>query len=318
MNLSDLMSDKNYASISILIVTYNQHDVIGRNIESILAQRDYGLKEIVICDDNSTDNNWEIIQSYVEKYPEYIRAYRNNKNLGIYGNAMRAVSLRGDADLYMDNLAGDDALCDGFLKSTQEFIIQNNIDLTLPCCIYADYKVIRPDGSERIHKHDYAKKMVDAFRAKLRGRIGTRSLFVSRSVIDNYGKIIIDQGVHLAESMFDCQPMLNSRYNYYNNYCGSVYYSRIGISTKMKSADYYREAIHNYQMIPRLYSLCKQDLAFCKMYELYYQYLIKPSFLLFCSIMNQMTRAIDISVGFSMTSLLIMARDMVERTLNKS
>lgn len=312
------MSDKKYASISVLIVTYNQHDVIGRNIESIIAQRDYGLKEIVICDDNSPDNNWEIIQSYVEKYPKYIRAYRNDKNLGIYGNAMRAVSLRGEADLYMDNLAGDDALCDGFFKSTQEFIIKNNIDLTTPCCIFADYKAIKPDGSERLYKHAYAKNMKNAFRAKLRGRIGIRSLFVSKSVIDNYGVIILDQGVHLAETMFDFQPMLHSTYNYYNNYCGSVYYSRIGISTKMKSVDYYREAIHKYQMIPQLYTLCKQDRAFCKMYELYYQYLVSPSFLLICSILKQMIRAIDFHVGLSNTSLLIMAREITKRTLNKS
>ena len=54
-----------YKKISVLIVTYKQANVIGRNIESILQQKDYGLHEIVICDDCSPDNNWEVIQSYV-------------------------------------------------------------------------------------------------------------------------------------------------------------------------------------------------------------------------------------------------------------
>ncbi len=42
-----------YARINVLIVTYKQADTIGRNIESILCQKEYGLNEIVICDDLS-------------------------------------------------------------------------------------------------------------------------------------------------------------------------------------------------------------------------------------------------------------------------
>ena len=89
-----------YKKISVLIVTYKQANVIGRNIESILQQKDYGLHEIVICDDCSPDNNWEVIQSYVEKYPNIIRAYRNNPNLGIYGNSDKCALLHGDAELF--------------------------------------------------------------------------------------------------------------------------------------------------------------------------------------------------------------------------
>ena len=47
-----------YKKISVLIVTYKQADVIGRNIESIIQQKEYGLHEIIICDDCSPDNNW--------------------------------------------------------------------------------------------------------------------------------------------------------------------------------------------------------------------------------------------------------------------
>ena len=65
------------AKISVLIVTYKQADIIGRNLDSILEQKDDGLFEIVICDDCSPDNNWEIISEYVKKYPSIIRAYRN-------------------------------------------------------------------------------------------------------------------------------------------------------------------------------------------------------------------------------------------------
>ena len=134
-----------YKKISVLIVTYKQAKVIGRNIESILQQKDYGLHEIVICDDCSPDNNWEVIQGYVERYPNIIRAYRNNPNLGIYGNSNKLITLAGNADLFCW-LEGDDALCDGFFKKAQEVIVNNEIDLTKRVCIQADYKSITPEG----------------------------------------------------------------------------------------------------------------------------------------------------------------------------
>lgn len=96
-------------------MTYKQADVIGRNIESILQQREYGLHEIIVCDDCSPDNNWDVIQSYVKKYPNIIRAYRNITNLGIYGNSDKCASLHGDADLFCW-LEGDDALEPGVFK----------------------------------------------------------------------------------------------------------------------------------------------------------------------------------------------------------
>lgn len=72
--------------ISVIIVCYNFESYIGDCIESIVSQT-LAPKEIIICDDHSTDQSWDIIQSYTSKHPGLIRAVRQDKNLGAHDNA---------------------------------------------------------------------------------------------------------------------------------------------------------------------------------------------------------------------------------------
>ena len=49
--------------ISVIIPTFNRRDTIKRSIDSVLSQ-DYDNIELIIVDDNSTDNTKEIVESY--------------------------------------------------------------------------------------------------------------------------------------------------------------------------------------------------------------------------------------------------------------
>ena len=73
-------------SINVLILCYKQERIIGRAIESALCQKEWGLKNIIIQDDCSPDGTWEVLQEYARKYPDIVKPYRNEHNLGIYGN----------------------------------------------------------------------------------------------------------------------------------------------------------------------------------------------------------------------------------------
>ena len=57
-----------YPRISVVIITYKQQDLISRAIDSVLCQKEYGLKEIVISDDCSPDNTWSVLNNYSNKY----------------------------------------------------------------------------------------------------------------------------------------------------------------------------------------------------------------------------------------------------------
>lgn len=55
------------ASVSIVLCTYNGAKYLSEQLESILSQT-YPLHEIIIQDDNSTDETVNIIHEYASKY----------------------------------------------------------------------------------------------------------------------------------------------------------------------------------------------------------------------------------------------------------
>ena len=221
-----------YKKLSVLIVTYKQADVIGRNIESILQQKDYGLHEIVICDDCSPDNNWEVIQSYVEKYPNIIRAYRNNPNLGIYGNSDKCASLHGDADLFCW-LEGDDALEEGVFKKVQDYIAANDVDTNEAIGIFCDYSSVNPNGVKTLHPNSRITSGKAPLSLFIRGLVSWRASFFSLKVINKFTPTILNKGLALAEILFDSQWFRHVEKTYYCSVKGAIYFTEIGVSTQL-------------------------------------------------------------------------------------
>jgi glycosyltransferase involved in cell wall biosynthesis len=90
------------SSISVVMTTYNGSRFLVAQIESILNQTKCS-DEIVIVDDCSTDNSYEILQNYQLKYPGLIRAYQNTSRLGINKNFEKAAQLAtGDLIFFSD------------------------------------------------------------------------------------------------------------------------------------------------------------------------------------------------------------------------
>ena len=89
---------------TIAMVTYNSGKYLRAAIDSVLAQ-DFPDFELLICDDASKDDTWEIAASYSDRR---IRTYRNDTNLGEYLNRNKALGLaRGKHLMFLD---GDDYL----------------------------------------------------------------------------------------------------------------------------------------------------------------------------------------------------------------
>jgi len=61
----------------IIVPVYNAGEWIARCIDSILLQ-DYGSYELIVIDDCSTDNTWDIIKHY----PDRVRKFKNKKRIG--------------------------------------------------------------------------------------------------------------------------------------------------------------------------------------------------------------------------------------------
>ena len=66
--------------VSVIIALYNCEDKITRCIESIENQT-YKNIEIIVCDDCSTDNSFEVVKELTKKYDNIILVEKKVKEL---------------------------------------------------------------------------------------------------------------------------------------------------------------------------------------------------------------------------------------------
>ena len=78
--------------LSICIPTYNRADVLRHCIDAIVnhEQAKKGGIEIVVCDNDSTDNTQQMMSEYAQQYP-YIIYIRNKENLGVILNTLKVL-----------------------------------------------------------------------------------------------------------------------------------------------------------------------------------------------------------------------------------
>lgn len=88
--------------VSVLMTSYNREQYIAESIESVLAST-YPNFEVIILDNCSTDNTFEIAQKYAA-LDSRIRAYRNETNIGQFPNRNKIVEYaNGEYIKYVDS-----------------------------------------------------------------------------------------------------------------------------------------------------------------------------------------------------------------------
>lgn len=93
--------------LSVLLVTYNHEKYIRIALDSLFNQKFDGVIELVIADDESSDNTISIIKEYENIDDRFIFKYlKNTKNMGITKNYQRGFSQC--TGKYVAVLEGDD------------------------------------------------------------------------------------------------------------------------------------------------------------------------------------------------------------------
>jgi glycosyltransferase involved in cell wall biosynthesis len=89
-------------TVSIALCTYNGEKFLKDQLDSFTNQTN-SPDELIICDDNSTDNTIQIIKTFQQTAPFNVRLYINESRLGSTKNFERAISLtRGDVIFLSD------------------------------------------------------------------------------------------------------------------------------------------------------------------------------------------------------------------------
>lgn len=125
--------------ISACLLVYNHEHLIEQVLNSIL-QQSYDDFELIVSDDCSTDNSYDISKRFENSDPR-IRATRTASNLGMAGNANYAISLaKGEfvALLHHDDLLEKDTF--------EEWIkcIESNQNISF---VFNDYKTLESNST---------------------------------------------------------------------------------------------------------------------------------------------------------------------------
>ena len=115
----------NQILVSIAMATYNGELYVAQQLDSILNQT-YSNLEIIIVDDNSQDNTYQILQNYAHKH-DNIKLFKNKVNYGVALTFSRALSLT----------TGQFIACadqdDVWFANKIELLVNNIGDNTPPC-----------------------------------------------------------------------------------------------------------------------------------------------------------------------------------------
>ncbi|AWG80003.1 TPA: glycosyltransferase family 2 protein [Vibrio parahaemolyticus] len=112
--------------VSIVMPTYNSERTVVESIQSVLAQT-YKNWELIIVDDRSSDNTWEVITGFAGQY-DNIHVYQNEKNQG--AGASRNVAIEKSKGRFIAFLDSDDLWVKEKLAEQISFMLKNNYALT--------------------------------------------------------------------------------------------------------------------------------------------------------------------------------------------
>ena len=149
--------------ISVLMLTYNREKMVGRAIESILAQtyRDF---EFIIVDNGSTDRSGAVAEEYAARDSRIRVIHRARGNIG----AGRNTALDAARGEYLTFLDDDDWAEPDFLAFLLELLEENDADVAICGAtgrVYDEKKVM--SAEEALIELMWRKKYNVAFPTKL-------------------------------------------------------------------------------------------------------------------------------------------------------
>lgn len=115
-------------SISVIIPTYNRANLIKRTIKSVLDQT-LSPKEILICDDGSTDNTLSVIKSFKDKRIKWIPGIHTG-----HPGITRNMGIKKSSGNWLAFLDSDDVWHPNKLEKQMQLLMNSNC---LACCCSA-------------------------------------------------------------------------------------------------------------------------------------------------------------------------------------
>ena len=193
--------------VSVFTPNYNKAKFLRETIESVLQQT-YANFEYIIIDDCSTDDSWNIINTYAAK-DDRIKVYRNEENMKIVKTRNKGFNLSSENAKYFAILDSDDVSAPERLE-TQVTFLEDNPQYGL----VGSNTIIINEESKEIGFRNYALSDLDIRKVITRiNPIAQSSVLIRKQVIQEVG-------------------LYDEKWNVCQDY---DYWLRIGIGWKIKN-----------------------------------------------------------------------------------
>ncbi len=232
--------------ITIGIVCFNHGHLVEKAINSVLSQDTTFSYELLIADDASTDNSTEVIQAYHKKYPEIIRLFLNEKNIGPVACASKLI--RDSKGKYITWLDADDHWTFHSKLQLQVEFLENNPEYTGCFHDALILSTVEENGNkmatdQALVKYRYYSQFnhytpdFDPLQLIRRNIIPTASLvFRKRDFSDFFGTY--DLPLQSFSWAFQLYIIREGKFRYFNQ-CWSVYLDHAGgLSKKLSSESF--------------------------------------------------------------------------------
>lgn len=127
---------KNSPLVSVCIPMYNVSEYIEETLQKVLKQS-YKNIEVVIVDDHSTDDTYEIAQKFKS---DNVKLFKNEKK---GGNAARNLAFEKSSGEFVKFVDSDDYFSEDMIEQQIYRILKDGTDETL---IHSPLKMLEPDG----------------------------------------------------------------------------------------------------------------------------------------------------------------------------
>lgn len=115
------------AKISVIMGIYNCASTLSESIDSVLNQT-YTNWELIMCDDGSTDDTFDVAIEYMREHPDKIIVLKNEKNLGLNETLNKCLKIaQGE---YIARMDGDD-ICSPERFEVELEILDNEPDIAI-------------------------------------------------------------------------------------------------------------------------------------------------------------------------------------------
>ena len=191
--------NKNLKKVSVIMACYNSENTICTAIESIISQS-YKNIEILVVDDNSTDNTFNILKKYIDLEAK-VKVFKNESNIGL----TKSLNFLLDqaTGYYIARHDADDLSKELRIEKQVQYLESKNLDFCSSRALVKDTNRLIPGISHYIPKN---------LLIKYKNPFIHGTLFAKKTVFDDIGGY--DEDFYFAQDYKLFKDLLKAKYKF--------------------------------------------------------------------------------------------------------